>query len=166
MPCPPPGDLLNPGIKPRSPALQADSLLSKPSGNPGIKPGSPALQEDSLAAELPRKLHAAVISSLFFLMSRRLSASIYITSIHIFTHVVFVVRNDISVSSQILGIFISSHFSFYHTLRASQPMFLYMSLSQFISPLSLKICLLLPMLKSHCSPFCNPNRNVFIQFEG
>ena len=24
LPCPPPGDLLNPGIKPRSPALQAD----------------------------------------------------------------------------------------------------------------------------------------------
>ena len=28
--CPPPGDLPNPGIKPRSPALQADSLLSEP----------------------------------------------------------------------------------------------------------------------------------------
>ena len=27
-----PGDLLNPGIKPRSPALQADSLPSKPPG--------------------------------------------------------------------------------------------------------------------------------------
>ena len=26
LPCPPPGDLPNPGIKPRSPALQADSL--------------------------------------------------------------------------------------------------------------------------------------------
>ena len=30
--CPPPGDLPNPGIKPRSPALQSDSLLSKPPG--------------------------------------------------------------------------------------------------------------------------------------
>ena len=30
MPCPPPGDLPNPGIKPRSPALQVDSLLSEP----------------------------------------------------------------------------------------------------------------------------------------
>ena len=28
-----PGDLPNPGIKPRSPALQADSLLSEPSGS-------------------------------------------------------------------------------------------------------------------------------------
>ena len=30
FPCPPPGDLPNPGIKPRSPALQADSLPSEP----------------------------------------------------------------------------------------------------------------------------------------
>ena len=29
-----PGDLPNPGIKPESPALQADSLLSEPSGKP------------------------------------------------------------------------------------------------------------------------------------
>ena len=32
--CPPPGDLPNPGIKPRSPALQEDSLLSEPPGKP------------------------------------------------------------------------------------------------------------------------------------
>ena len=31
-----PGDLLDPGIKPRSPALQADSLPSKLPGNPHI----------------------------------------------------------------------------------------------------------------------------------
>ena len=29
LPCPPPGDLPHPGIKPRSPALQTDSLLSE-----------------------------------------------------------------------------------------------------------------------------------------
>ena len=34
--CPPPGDLLNPGIEPRSPALQANSLLSEPPGKPTI----------------------------------------------------------------------------------------------------------------------------------
>ena len=33
-PCPPPGDLPNPGIEARSPALQADSLLSEPPGKP------------------------------------------------------------------------------------------------------------------------------------
>ena len=32
LPCPSPGDLPNPGIKPESPALQADSLPSEPPG--------------------------------------------------------------------------------------------------------------------------------------
>ena len=34
LPCPPPGHLHNPGTKPRSPALQVDSLPSKPPGKP------------------------------------------------------------------------------------------------------------------------------------
>ena len=34
LPCPPPGDLPNPGIKPRSLVLQTGSLPSKPSGKP------------------------------------------------------------------------------------------------------------------------------------
>ena len=34
VPFPSPGDLPNPGIKPRSPTLQADSLLSEPRGKP------------------------------------------------------------------------------------------------------------------------------------
>ena len=34
LPCPSPGDLLNPGIEPKSLALQADSLLSEPPGKP------------------------------------------------------------------------------------------------------------------------------------
>ena len=67
---PSPGDLTNPGIEPRSPTLQADSLPAEPSGklknngmcslsllqvnltDPGIRPGSPALQVDSLPADL------------------------------------------------------------------------------------------------------------------
>ena len=68
MPFPPPGDLPEPGIKSRSPALQADALTSEPPGkqeywsglpfpspgdlpDPGIKPGSPALQADTLPSE-------------------------------------------------------------------------------------------------------------------
>ena len=35
-PFPSPGDLPNPGIEPRSPALQANSLLSEPPGKPLI----------------------------------------------------------------------------------------------------------------------------------
>ena len=34
LPFPNPGDLSDPGIEPLSPALQADSLLSEPSGKP------------------------------------------------------------------------------------------------------------------------------------
>ena len=34
LPCSPPGDLPYPGIKPRSPTLQADSLPSEPPGKP------------------------------------------------------------------------------------------------------------------------------------
>ena len=37
LPYPPPGDLPNPGIEPRSPALQAESLLSEPPGKPPPK---------------------------------------------------------------------------------------------------------------------------------
>ena len=58
------GKLPNPGIEPKSPALQTDSLPAEPQGkpkpisspadlpNPGIEPGSPALQADSLPTEL------------------------------------------------------------------------------------------------------------------
>ena len=34
LPFPSPGDLPNPGIEPRSPALQADALPSEPPGKP------------------------------------------------------------------------------------------------------------------------------------
>ena len=68
-----PGDLPNPGIEPRSLALQGVSLPVEPPGkpkntgmcksipspgnlpDPGFKPGSLALLVDSLPAELPGK---------------------------------------------------------------------------------------------------------------
>ena len=37
MPFPSPGDLPNPGIEPRSPTLQADSLPSEPPGKPSTR---------------------------------------------------------------------------------------------------------------------------------
>ena len=37
LPCPPPGDLPYLGIEPGSPALQADSLLTEPSGNADLQ---------------------------------------------------------------------------------------------------------------------------------
>ena len=36
LPFPSPGDVPDPGVKPRSPALQADSLLSEPPGKPSF----------------------------------------------------------------------------------------------------------------------------------
>ena len=57
--CLPPGYLPNPGIEPRSPALQADPLLTELPGkpkntgvfpNPVIKLGSLVLQADSLTS--------------------------------------------------------------------------------------------------------------------
>ena len=72
-PFPSPGDLPNPGIEPKSPALQVDSLPAEPQGkpkntgggypipapadlpNPGIESKSPASQLDSLPTELSGK---------------------------------------------------------------------------------------------------------------
>ena len=34
LPCPPPGELPNPGIKPKSPELQEDFLPTEPTGKP------------------------------------------------------------------------------------------------------------------------------------
>ena len=50
LPFPSPGDLPDPGIKPRSPALKADSLLSEPPGKPWFYFG--ILQTSSLGASL------------------------------------------------------------------------------------------------------------------
>ena len=73
QPFPSPGDLPNPGIKPRSPTLQVDSLPAEPPEkpkntgvgslcllqgiflNPRIELRSPALQADSLPTELSGK---------------------------------------------------------------------------------------------------------------
>ena len=43
LPFPSPGDLPDPGIKPRSPALQADALASEPPGKPHMYSGVPLL---------------------------------------------------------------------------------------------------------------------------
>ena len=40
LPCPSPGDLSNPGIEPRSPTFEADSLPSEPSGKPYVRGSS------------------------------------------------------------------------------------------------------------------------------
>ena len=44
LPFPSPGDLPGPGIKPGSPVLQADSLLSEPPGKPHLSWHLPQMQ--------------------------------------------------------------------------------------------------------------------------
>ena len=52
LPGPPSGDLANPGIKPRSPALQVDSLPSEPPGKPNnIGVGSLSLLQGILPTQ-------------------------------------------------------------------------------------------------------------------
>ena len=54
LPCPPPGDLPNPGIEPVSPTLQADSLLSEPLGKPKYNVRAMQTVEDELEIGSPR----------------------------------------------------------------------------------------------------------------
>ena len=52
LPCLPPGDLPNPGIEPRSPTLEADSLLSEPPGKPMLKPSMQDFKHDLTMGEM------------------------------------------------------------------------------------------------------------------
>ena len=69
LPCPPPGDLLNPGTEPRFHPLQVDSLLSEPPGNSrntGVC-GLSLLQAIFPTQELsPSLLHWVSLYSLYF----------------------------------------------------------------------------------------------------
>ena len=83
LPCHPPGDLPNPGIEPRSPVLQVDSLPSEPPGkpmksgvgsilsprdvpDPRIEPESSALQTDSLSALSGKPMYRVFLLLLLF----------------------------------------------------------------------------------------------------
>ena len=102
LPSPPPGDLPNWGIEPRSPALQADSLPAEPPGKPrntgvgslsllqGIFPTielrSPALQADSLPAELPGKPILVITDVKLFLYFRlhKVICTYYLMDAHVY----------------------------------------------------------------------------------
>ena len=53
LPFPSPGDLPNPGIEPRSPALQADSLPSEPQGKSEAREGLLKMEVLSYKFEWP-----------------------------------------------------------------------------------------------------------------
>ena len=89
LPFPSPGDLLDPGIEPRSPALQADALTSEPPGQTPGNQGSPLYKllrfrqrvgnqcRDLLVLQLPKTSH--ICKFLCFLnLPTSLSATIYL----------------------------------------------------------------------------------------
>ena len=55
LPFPSPGDLCDPGIEPRSPALQADALRSKPPGKPLLDTEETSKQKKLKQRGLPLK---------------------------------------------------------------------------------------------------------------
>ena len=59
LPFPSPGDLLNPGIEPRSPALQADALSSELPGKPNLIPLNPEGASKLEQPELARRTAGA-----------------------------------------------------------------------------------------------------------
>ena len=64
LPFPSPGDLPNPGIKPGSPAFQADALTSEPPGKPFMKYRSQVFMNYN------RKTYNSLKYTIFFLLFR------------------------------------------------------------------------------------------------
>ena len=58
LPCPPPRDLPNPGIEPRSPTLQVDSLPSEPPDKPNSKDACQPLQNAKLHSLVRKRFGA------------------------------------------------------------------------------------------------------------
>jgi len=55
LPFPSPGELPHPGIKPGSPALEADSLSSEPPWKPNVNYGVTKWSSNSTPRHLPKK---------------------------------------------------------------------------------------------------------------
>ena len=54
LPCPPPGDLPNPKIEPRSPALQVDSLPAEPQGKPIVSNSNQIISQVGTVFDFPQ----------------------------------------------------------------------------------------------------------------
>ena len=69
LPFPSPGDLPNPGIEPRSPPLQADSLPTEPQGRPNIIHRNNYIKYENIRGKVKRvgeqnNLEATILHSL------------------------------------------------------------------------------------------------------
>ena len=63
LPFPSPGDLPDPGIEPRSPALWADALSSKPPGKPGMSEKEKQLARQNCYSETMEFARAFILAS-------------------------------------------------------------------------------------------------------
>ena len=72
LPCPPPGDLPNPGTEPRSSALQADSLPSEPPGKPNY---SVYFQLNALPIKIPAETYSFLGLPFALMLSRGIPAT-------------------------------------------------------------------------------------------
>ena len=68
--CPPPGDLPNPGIEPRSPTLQSDSLPSEPQGKPQLGANTLTIVIASWRTDLFIVMQYPLVSLILFSNSR------------------------------------------------------------------------------------------------
>ena len=74
LPFPSPGDLPHPGIKPRSPALQADALLSEPPSHPSFKKGFPNVTIRSFVFVIGRWVNIEKCNILFLNLKKLIGA--------------------------------------------------------------------------------------------
>ena len=82
LPCPSPGDLCDLGIEPRSPAWQADSLLSEPLGKPTY------MEFNSVQSLIATPWTAACLASLSFTNSQSLLKLMSIESVMPSNHLI------------------------------------------------------------------------------
>ena len=94
MPFPSPGDLPNPGIEPRSPALQADALPSEP-------PGKPIMAEEELKSLLKVKEESENVGLKLSIQKTKIVASGPVTSWQIDGETVETVADFIFLGSKI-----------------------------------------------------------------
>ena len=117
LPSPSPGDLPDPGIKPRSPTLWADSLPSEPPGKPNHKPWCFIIKAQSLW--LVKTFSTIFLKCLFFGLRNptlsHVSLSLWPFQFHLDVHHL---DTSVSRSSVVDSFLFSSHIIYFHGINS------------------------------------------------